>query len=329
MADRRGGRSVRRGADGGSIAGAAIIHASVVVAFVVGCRTVPPELPELPEPTELPSGAAPELSGWPPPRVFADEPLHPANRWFHRSFARRDEAGVIVAVDAAAPASELLEPSAIDKAEIAAILRAVAHETSTCSQDSTARLVLRADLVAQARFWRRRGDDTLAMRHEEIAREFDDRLPPGRVGALDALGSGDWREVDQGASAREHLIDAGARSSRVFEDVGDAAATSVAIVSFTELGSGVAVARECAIRSAAGGRVAYALRRLDRAALLAGGERWRSIARDERIAFRGHDDALAAAESSVDAPVAALHVGTLEGVCARCHAQDEAARPRN
>jgi len=137
----------------------------VVVLIGIGsCREIPPELPE--------DRDVLKVAGWPAPTVYDDDPLHPANRWYQRSFAPRDELGRILEFDEAKGPSRLENPSALDRAELRSLLEALGAETPEVGEG---RVRCRRDLLAQAEYWSGR-DAALAELHRKVA----DQLAPER-----------------------------------------------------------------------------------------------------------------------------------------------------
>ncbi|MEC7775016.1 MAG: hypothetical protein VYC32_02880 [Planctomycetota bacterium] len=137
----------------------------VVVLIGIGsCREIPPELPE--------DRDVLKVAGWPAPTVYDDDPLHPANRWYQRSFAPRDKLGRILEFDEAKGPSRLENPSALDRAELRSLLEALGAEAPEAGEG---RVRCRRDLLAQAEYWSGR-DAALAELHRKVA----DQLAPER-----------------------------------------------------------------------------------------------------------------------------------------------------
>jgi len=271
----------------------------VAVLTLAGCYESPPIIPE---------GYGPRtVEGWPSPTVYAREAAHPVNRWFHRSFARRSADGRIVAVRPDAPLSEMRVPGLVDRAEIAALLAAVDRELATVDAAPATRALLRADLLAQARFWSGHGSEELARRHRELA---------GRVqGATDdwpsalqppPLRQGRWQRVvaEGGDARRTVLYDVTASDGARVGPVGDSSAPERAALLFSETG----VPMECWTIDVDDGSVRYAIYRLDRAAQLEGGDAWRRLPLDTTISIRG----LGRREGE-------MIEGVIAETCASCH----------
>ena len=126
--------------------------------FCIGsCREIPPEIP---------GGYKPlERRGWPAPAIYDDDPLHPANRWYQRSFAGRDSLGRILDAPAGESPSSLKNPGRLDLAEIRALLAALEIEPPG---SEAGRLRCYRDLLIQAEFWKDR-DPALAGLHRKAA----------------------------------------------------------------------------------------------------------------------------------------------------------------
>ena len=121
----------------------ALAAAILLVAFCMGsCREIQPEIPQ--------GYKALERPGWPAPPVYDDDPLHPANRWYQRSFAPRDELGIILDLPRQEGPSRLQDPSDLDRAEIRALLAAIEADPPVSPEG---RLRCRRDLLAQAEYW--------------------------------------------------------------------------------------------------------------------------------------------------------------------------------
>ena len=106
------------------------------------CREIQPEIPE--------GYKAVEMPGWPALQVYDDDPLHPANRWYQRSFAPRDQLGRILDLPRQEGPSRLQDPSHLDRAEIRALLVAIEANPPPSPEG---RLRCRRDLLAQAEYW--------------------------------------------------------------------------------------------------------------------------------------------------------------------------------
>lgn len=276
--------------------------ACVVALSLAGCYESPPVIPE----DYGPRG----IEGWPSPTVYAREAAHPANRWFHRSYARRSGDGRIVSVRPDVPLSELRAPGPVDRAEITALLGAVEAELGTVEVDSATRSLLRADLLAQARFWSEHGREGLARRHAELAERVEgatDEWPPELYPPI--LRGKQWQNiVTEDANARRtvlHGISPGA-SARA-GSVADSPAPKRAALLFDESG----VPLECWTIDVDDGSMRHAVYRLDRAARLEGRTAWRQVPPDETISIRG----LGAREGETIE-------GTVTELCASCHGAD-------
>jgi len=130
---------------------------SLVLFGIGSCRELPPELSRDQEPLAT--------AGWPPPTVYDDDPLHPANRWYQRSFAPRDGLGRILDLGQAKGPSRLENPSPLDRAEIRSLLDAIGAEPPKTGES---RARCRRDLLAQAEYWSER-DAGLAALHRKVA----------------------------------------------------------------------------------------------------------------------------------------------------------------
>ena len=137
----------------------ALAAAILLVAFCMGsCREIQPEIPQ--------GYKALERPGWPAPQVYDDDPLHPANRWYQRSFAPRDQLGRILEFTEKEDPSPLQHPSQLDRAEIRALLGAI---EAAPPMSSGSRLRCSRELFAQAEYWSKEAPD-LAELHRKIAR---------------------------------------------------------------------------------------------------------------------------------------------------------------
>ena len=137
----------------------ALAAAVLLVAFCMGsCREIQPEIPEGYKTLEGP--------GWPAPGIYDEDPLHPANRWYQRSFAPRDELGRILDL----PRQERPSPpgrlSQLDRAELRALLGAIAAEPPGSAEG---RLHCSRDLLRQAEYWSKEAPG-LADLHRRTAR---------------------------------------------------------------------------------------------------------------------------------------------------------------
>ena len=129
----------------------------VVVVGIGSCRELPPKLPR--------DRAPLKNAGWPAPTVYDDDPLHPANRWYQRSFAPRDGLGRILELDGTKGPSRLENPGALDRAEIRSLLEALGAEPP---EAGAGRARCRRDLLAQAEYWGERDADLAAL-HRKTA----------------------------------------------------------------------------------------------------------------------------------------------------------------
>lgn len=140
----------------------ALVAAILLVAFCMGsCREIQPEIPQGYQALERP--------GWPAPQVYDEDPLHPANRWYQRSFAPRDPLGRILDFSGKEDPSPLQHPSHLDRAEIRALLGAI--ETAP-PMSSGSRLRCSRDLLVQAGYWSKEAP-ALAELHRKIARKLE------------------------------------------------------------------------------------------------------------------------------------------------------------
>ncbi len=136
----------------------ALAGAAVLALFCIGsCREIPPEIPGDYRPLER--------RGWPAPTVYDADPLHPANRWYQRSFAGRDPLGRILDAPGGEPLSSLENPGRLDLAEIRALLVAIEAEPPV---SEAGRLRCYRDLLSQADHWAAR-DSSLAELHRKVA----------------------------------------------------------------------------------------------------------------------------------------------------------------
>ena len=133
-----------------------VLFVGVIIA-IGSCREIPPELPD--------DRDVLKVAGWPAPTVYDDDPLHPANRWYQRSFAPRDGLGRILALDGTKSPSRLENPGALDRAEIRSLLEALGAEPPKAGEG---RARCRRDLLAQAEYWGERDAD-LATLHRKTA----------------------------------------------------------------------------------------------------------------------------------------------------------------
>jgi len=111
------------------------LAAFLSLALLPACYEIKPKLPK----DYIGSPAAP---GWPPPAVYAADPFHPANRLFHRLWGLGGES----------PFPRLEKPSAVDRAEILALLGALreGEEGLASVASPAARAVMQSDLLAAA-----------------------------------------------------------------------------------------------------------------------------------------------------------------------------------
>lgn len=136
----------------------ALAGAVVLALFCIGsCREIPPGIPGDYKPLER--------RGWPAPTVYDDDPLHPANRWYQRSFAGRDSLGRILDAPVGEPPPGLKNPGRLDLAEIRALLAAIEAEPPGSEAE---RLRCYRDLLSQAEFWKDRAP-SLADQHRKAA----------------------------------------------------------------------------------------------------------------------------------------------------------------
>ncbi|MEE3053611.1 MAG: hypothetical protein VYB34_07730 [Planctomycetota bacterium] len=133
-----------------------VLFVGVIIA-IGSCREIPPELPD--------DRDVLKVAGWPAPTVYDDDPLHPANRWYQRSFAPRDGLGRILALDGTKSPSRLENPGALDRAEIRSLLEALGAEPPEAGEG---RVRCRRDLLAQAEYWGERDADLAAL-HRKTA----------------------------------------------------------------------------------------------------------------------------------------------------------------
>lgn len=154
--------------------------------FLAGCYELPPRPPDYDsQPLR------------PPFATYTLEPLHPANRWFHRAFAPRDQLGQPLDAPSDLPFSLLAAPTAVDRAELLALLEALVREGLPDETGRVSRALLHADLLAESRRWQTRADgEDVALEHLAAARAFRPAQPERlRVPFPPPLESGEWAEV--------------------------------------------------------------------------------------------------------------------------------------
>ena len=121
----------------------ALVVAIVLVIFCMGsCRELQPEIPE--------GYGALKRPGWPAPGIYDEDPLHPANRWYQRSFAPRDGLGRILDLPRNASPLPPGQLGDLDRAEIRALLAAIDADPPRSAE---ARLRCSRDLLGQADYW--------------------------------------------------------------------------------------------------------------------------------------------------------------------------------
>ena len=137
----------------------ALAAAILLVVFCMGsCREIQPQIPE--------GYKALERPGWPAPGIYDEDPLHPANRWYQRSFAPRDPLGRILDFTEKEDPSPLQNPSQLDRAEIRALLGAI---EAAPPMSAESRLRCSRELFAQAEYWSKEAPD-LAELHRKTAK---------------------------------------------------------------------------------------------------------------------------------------------------------------
>lgn len=90
---------------------------------LAGCYEIPPSVP-----SDYTGGPS-ESIGWPPPAVYARDPIHPRNRWFHRSFSSRDRRGQLSPVSGTEPLPVFKDPDNVDRAEMVSLLESIQRES--------------------------------------------------------------------------------------------------------------------------------------------------------------------------------------------------------
>jgi hypothetical protein len=213
----------------------------LVLVLAVGCHEAPPEIP----PGYV--GSAPPAFGWPAPVAYDLEPTHPLNRWFQRAFSRRTTEGDLEPAWSEDPLPLLEVDSAVDRAEIESLTRAIlaerrAHpEASVRSVSGVARAeaavscsIFASDALQLALLTRHFGStgglSPLTSSLLEAA-----ELPPdaemvetaallrGRL-APPPLREGAWVEVPGSGEGGHGPTSADARWTRVFRETGPAGA---------------------------------------------------------------------------------------------------------
>jgi len=292
----------------------------VLLSFIPSsCREIPPVIPEGYE-----GSAAAE--GWPPPPTYDADPLHPANRWFHRAFGGRTAAGDIVPPRGDEPFSRLDRPSRVDVAELSALLEACARSAGPLEAP-----LFRTDLLAEAARSSVEGSPEAARELRPLllagARRVDGPGPPRRIPPeAPPLRQGTWTEEDPpGAPGLLPSAEDLRWTRRLRSRSGDGS-RSVLMRQRVELDPAGSPAlsplpSECwELSPVAGGMPGGGMEprvwRFDRVAWTAGREPWREIGPTETIAIRDPERAGAVIE------------GEMRILCVGCHGPGEAGRTR-
>ena len=153
---------------GGAARFRAATGAATGVLVLLGCYEAPPRLP--PD-----YHSQPPPRGWPPAAVYVEDRFHPANRWFHRAFSARDAGGQPLAAPSDVADSPLAEPTAVDRAELLALLAALLEEGLPAASEPLSGALLRADLLRASDVWQQRGEAELAKAHRAAAQALREK----------------------------------------------------------------------------------------------------------------------------------------------------------
>ncbi len=275
------------------------------LAFNPGCYEIEPQISK----DFIGSPAQP---GWPSPAAYADDPFHPANRIFQRLF-------VLGAEPAAAggdmPTSPRESLSAIDRAELAALLDALAKGGDrTPPLGNEARLLLETDLLAALlRLVPENPSSDEAELLEMVLRgTMEPASPPrSRLDVPPPLRGGGWTEAGGPRSAGLIPSPADFRWTRSFRSEGRTALVRLRIAAkeggepaLLQLGS------EAWLLDAAGqGPPLARVFHFRRTRLLRGEEPWEEVPAGTTIAVRHPEK-----------PSAGPISGEVRAICAACHA---------
>lgn len=303
------------------------IPLSVLTALLAGCYAVPPEIP-------ADYGDRPLPTGWPAPAVYSTDVLHPANRWFQRLYSPVGRGGTFARASSDRPYAPRRERTAVDRAEIVALLEVVPAPTLP---SPLSRLLLHSDLLAEARRLEATGDEALSGTYAVALRAVPaPRLEKRPAFVPPPLRQGAWLPVQGSLAAGLTATPADLREGRVFYQFaggrlpagrGRRAAVDLelprraALVRFRmALGDGglraTVLASEGWFLESRAGEIVPRLFRFDRAlAHLA--EPWREVGPDEAISIRD--------PVGGDGPPLR---GTLRDVCLSCHRPEAPWRTR-
>jgi len=201
-----------------------VVWTAVVVA---GCYEIPPEISPNAVRSTLPVG-------WPPVPVYSEDPFHVANRWFQRAYSRRGGRGELGGTLTAWPYVPERESQSVDRAELLALLEALAG-VGLATTDPLSSLILHADLLAEAERRKAAGDLVLSEAYLRALRAVPvlaletrpEFLPP-------PLRTGVWRRVEGDLASGLDATPRDLRGSTVYYDVGDDAANVAASRPVTE-----------------------------------------------------------------------------------------------
>ncbi len=275
------------------------------LAGLPGCYEIEPEIAK-------DYVGSPAQPGWPAPAVYSSDPFHPANRIFQRLFVLGEEPAAAIGTDPPFSMKESL--SAIDRAELAALLDALAKGGDRSPPlGMEARLLLETDILAF--LLRLESKDSFPKGTElmELAlrgKPEPASLPRSNLALPPPLRDGSWAETDGPRAAGLVPSASDFRWTRSFRGAGRAALVRLRIAAkedgepvLLQLGS------EAWLLDAAGqgpplARGFY----FRRTRLLRGEEPWEEVPAGAALALR-HPEKPAAAPIS----------GELRAVCASCH----------
>ncbi len=287
------------------------------VVGLTGCYELPPVIPRgyvgsLPAP------------GWPPLCVYDSDPFSRSNRWFHRQFSDRSSDGEILRARADEPFGLMVNPSAVDEAEVLAILRALVAEPPIKPNPGELRACLSYSIFCSDLFqescrigveWpvsRRREDIICLLRHfagfsGPTARDWKSEVfvaPP-------PLRQGEWQEMQAPMAPGLAASVVDPRGSRLFfRESPRRESLLVRCRVLPREGEGLEalpIANECWQIVEDEDGFAYNVLRFDRAEWLQGRDPWHAIAQDSEIVIRDPTD-----------PTRRL-VGSPKRLCIACH----------